>query len=488
MSNRDFIIQEIRKLFKEQTESSGILQQLAGKDLLRAPGAFKYKGIDFSIKFNPKNMTIKAAGTQSSFTFHYRSIELNVYEAKVVNSGGVANLKMGIWINKQKAQVTNQDLDKWLPKLLAKKQVSIQAAGRAITIKPNDSNKAIDLNKLKPSKPKPKPKPKPRPEPTANPSEKEVSEGLCGLNFKIINVRDFERQIVQTMSGVTCEDLAIQSKNQGKIDKKYNYKLYGKFLTAINNGIKVKNISIDGSIERLQHYKKNVIPSANLQAYLLNRKKPKNAKQITILNTLFKGSAIKDFMSYFDEKSGIVSLYTHDIGDYELLNFAILKIPAVDGLKGGDYPVVFTSRPNAADIAAQFVTKGLKNMEFFEQDASLEVFNNISKYLGYEKETINKVKMRLVGLHGIVKKYIMTYNAAEAGKIPFKDSNIKILEGDPIKEKGIQLLEIYKGKLEYLIRALHNFETDASSETLHKLAKASASTTSLFEIIDDVVY
>ena len=493
ISLEDFKSMVLDSGVKKAAKPSGILQQLAGKDLLRAPGAFKYKGIDFSIKFNPKNMTIKAAGTQSSFTFHYGSIDLNVYEAKVVNSGGVANLKMGIWINKQKAQVNNRDLEKWLPKLLAKKQVSIQAAGKKITIKPDSSNKAIDLAELEPPKPKPAP-PRPKPKPTPAPPEpkpknKKESEGLCGMNFRIDNVRDFERQIVQTMVGVSCEQLELRTNL--KINNKYNYKLYGDFLTAIDDGIQVKNTNIKDFTDRLKHYKKNVIPSANLQSYLLARAREKaeaNKKKVSVLRILGIDKQIRNFMDHFDEKSGIVSLYVHDFSEYKVLNFAIfeMKENAKQKVKAGSYPVVFTSEPNSSDIANQFITKGLKDMEFFREKRKMEDFSKMDPFFGYEKSAITKLKMNLVGLHKVVRKYIMTYNAALKGKIP--GSNIATLDNDRIKKKGIELLEIYKGRLEHLIRALHKFEEKPNSKTLHKLAKASASIGPMFKIIDDVVY
>jgi len=152
MSDRDFIIQEIRKLFKEQEEPSGILQQLAGKDLLNSPGSFKYKGVDFSIKFHETGMVVGLNNSNLNFTFHLGPIDLKVYEAKVEGSGSSANLKMGIWIDKRQAQVSNRDLESWLPKLLAKRPVVINAAGKKITIKPSSSNPVIDLTKLAPPK------------------------------------------------------------------------------------------------------------------------------------------------------------------------------------------------------------------------------------------------------------------------------------------------------------------------------------------------
>ena len=159
MSDRDYIIQEIKKIFKQKNSEKGILAQLAGKNLFSRDFTYKeaqpfiFRKIPFSIVFDQNFMYIDYSGIVSdphdNLRFMFRFVHplgrLNIDSAKVESSGSEATLKMsyrifGRAVKKGEGQVREQELQKWLPILLGGKAVSIQADGESIKITPADGN------------------------------------------------------------------------------------------------------------------------------------------------------------------------------------------------------------------------------------------------------------------------------------------------------------------------------------------------------------
>ena len=297
----------------------------------------------------------------------------------------------------------------------------------------------------------PKPEPKPSPEPSPNPPEEIKEGGYCkGCRYSFESLDDLKMQTVQTALGVPCNKL--KSKKYGSLDNFSDLAI--EFITRREADLSV--------FEDLKKKITKAVTSVSNQREIFSKitlpdiQKLKNSEIPSVPGVV---TDIEQFMNY-TVSSKIVSLYAgHVGGSNNTYNFAYIVS------EGGNIPLVYTSQPNDLSQLKSFM-KAVKynswaTIEPTERGRSS--FPSPASLSNLERD-LRKYNERLVGF--------FTQALAGAKRDPRFTTESELGNANDI-------IRSINMRVEGLLSAMKNFSSNPNQETLNSLGASAGPITSM---------